>query len=163
MHRRKKTEEGEIQCFFTHLSDNTLKIFMFADVPHLHKLIRNNFFDYGFIVDSEKIDKCLLEELLQLNCNELKIAINLTRTHLNVKGFQRQRVKLAVQVFLFRNAMALEYCDKRGFSSKENWRTTANIFKLINDWFNVITVNINLENMLVCMHMESTSINKTKH
>jgi len=135
--KNRRRNYAENQCFFTHSSDNTLKIFMFADVPHLLKSIRNNFFDYGFIVDGEKIDKCLLEELLQLNCNELKIAINLTRTHLDVKGFQRQRVKLAAQVFSFRNAKALEYCGKRGFLSKENWQTTVNVFKLINNWFNV--------------------------
>lgn len=120
-----KQNEGkdctEKQCFITHPSDDTLKIFMFADVPHLLKLIRNNFLDHGFIVDGEKIDKCLLEELIHLNSNELKIAFNLTKTHLDVKGFQRQRVKLAAQMFSFRTAMALEYCGKKGFFSKENW------------------------------------------
>lgn len=111
---------------------------MFADVPHLVKLLRNNLFDLGFNVDGQRFDKCLLEELLQLNCNDLKIAFNLTRAHLDAKGFQRQRVKLAAQVFSNRNARVIEYCGKKGFLSKDNWQAMADMLKLVNNWFDIL-------------------------
>lgn len=101
---------------FPHPSDNSLKIFVFADVPHLIKLLRNNLFNSGFIVDDKTLEKSLLEELLGLNSNNLKIAFNLTKAHLDAKGFQRQRVLLAAQVFSMMNAKALEYCRKKRIS-----------------------------------------------
>lgn len=91
----KEKNRTEKQCFFVHPT-NSLKMHVFADVPHLMKLLGNNFIDSGFNVNVQHLNKCLLEKLLHLNCNDLKIAFNLTRTHLDVKGFGRQRVKLAV-------------------------------------------------------------------
>jgi len=98
--------------FFTHPSD-ILKSIYFADVPHL-KLVRNNLFNTDFVLDSEIMNKFLqiLEKLFKLNNNDLKIAFNLNRAYLYMKGFQRQCVLLA---FSMRNAKTLEYCGKKGF------------------------------------------------
>lgn len=38
--------DTEKNCF--HLADNCLRILFYADIPHLLKLARNNFFDSGF-------------------------------------------------------------------------------------------------------------------
>ena len=32
------------ECYFTHPSDSSLKVFVFADSPHLLKLLRNHYF-----------------------------------------------------------------------------------------------------------------------
>jgi len=107
-------DEGK-QCFFLHPSDKNLKVFVFTDIPHIIKLARNNLFDSGFIIDIQLINKQILEELVALNSCDLKIAFNLSRLHLDVKGNQRQSVKLAAQVFSRHNAKAIEYCGRQQF------------------------------------------------
>jgi len=109
-----KSDERK-QCFFLHPSDKNLKIFVFADIPHIIKLARNNLFDSGYIVDGQLINKQILEELVTLNSCDLKIAFNFSSLHLNVKGSKRQSVKLAAQVFSRRNAKAIKYCGKQNF------------------------------------------------
>lgn len=132
----KKPNEKK-QCFFFHPSDKNLKVFVFADVPHLIKLARNNLFDSGFIVEGQLINKEILEELVALNSCDLKIAFNLSRLHLDVKGNQRQSVKLAAQVFSNRNAKAIEYCGKQKFFSHNNWHVMSKVLSLFNDWFDL--------------------------
>jgi len=53
---------SEKKYFFEHPADKSLKIFVFADVPHLIKLLRNNFIDYGFLVGEKILNKRILEE-----------------------------------------------------------------------------------------------------
>lgn len=60
-----KQKIGDIkkECFITHPTDNTLKVFFYADDPHLLKLAQNNFFDHGFRVERLIVNKDCLEEL----------------------------------------------------------------------------------------------------
>lgn len=132
-------ESSEKKYFFEHPADKSLTIFVFADVPHLIKLLRNNFIDYGFLVGGKMLNKRILEELVALNSKDLKIAFNLSEKHLDAKGHQRQTVKLAAQVFSRRNALAIEYCGKKGFFSQNSyWQELSDVFLLINDWFDVL-------------------------
>lgn len=136
----------EKKCYFSHPMDQTMKIFVFADVPHLMKLARNNLFDSGFFIDGKLITKDILEDLVTLNSGELKIAFNLTKVHLDAKGNQRQSVKLAAQVFSRRNAKAIEYCAKEKLLTNENWQETANLLQLFNDWFDILNCHSKFEN-----------------
>lgn len=79
----------EKQCFIVHPTDNSLKIFCFADCPHLLKLARNNLFDSGFQLNDILIDKNCFENLLTLDTGDLKLAHKLSRAHLDVQGSQR--------------------------------------------------------------------------
>ncbi|KAL6416868.1 hypothetical protein ACFW04_014787 [Cataglyphis niger] len=94
------------------------KFFFYADVPHLLKL------------------DCL-EKLLKINVGDLKIAHKLSRTHLDVKETQRQNVKLAAQIFSNKNAVAIKWCEENSLLKSKQWKKTADIFKLFNDWFDV--------------------------
>lgn len=127
--------DEEKRCNFFHLSDKNLKVFVFADIPHMIKLARNHLFDSGFIVDGQLINRHFKE--LVLNSRDLKIAFNLSRLHLDVKGNQRQNVKLAAQIFSHRNAKAIEYCGKQRFLSNNNWQIMSKFLSLFNDWFDV--------------------------
>jgi hypothetical protein len=69
------------KCFIQHPVDDSLKIFFYADVPHLLKLVRNNLFDYGFWWKDILVDSRCLEELIKLNARDLKIAHKLSTTH----------------------------------------------------------------------------------
>lgn len=128
----------KIKNFFVNPADKALKIFVFADVPHLIKLLRNNLLDAGFLFDDCILSKSLLEELLALNAGDLKAAFNLTRDHLDVKGFQRQKVKLAAQVFSRRNAKAMRSCGEQGFLKSKYWEAMADMLELANNWFDVL-------------------------
>jgi len=132
------TSDPTIKNFFIHPANETLKIFVFADVPHLIKLMRNNLIDSGFVVDNKLLGKAIFEELLSLNERDLKIAFNVTRAHLDAKGFQRQKVKLVAQIFSHRNAKAIEYCGKEGLLSDKNWQAMSDMLELTNNWFDLL-------------------------
>lgn len=134
-HKIEKTIQK--QHFIAHPADSSLKIFFFADVPHLLKLARNNLLDSGFIINGSNINKTCLEELLALNAAELKIAYKLSVAHLDVKGSQRQNVKLAAQVFSNTNATAIRWCGEQGLLMSLQWKETANVLQLFNDWFDL--------------------------
>ncbi|KAJ8891106.1 hypothetical protein PR048_010616, partial [Dryococelus australis] len=68
--------------------------FVFADVPHLIKLLRNNFLDYGIqlrsgtVIRKEPISNIIEDK-------ELKLCPKLSDVHLNVKRSAKQKVKYA--------------------------------------------------------------------
>lgn len=131
-------DSKEGKTYFLHPCDEKIKIYVFIDVPHLIKLLRNNLFDSGFFINGHYINKTCLEKLIQINGNDLKIVHKLSRFHLDVKGTQRQNVKLAAQVFSNTNATALEWCGKKGFIKDcLEWSETAKFLKLFNDWFDL--------------------------
>lgn len=59
-------------------------------------LIRNNFLDYGFIMNGGRIaDGICVRELVKRSVRDLKITHHPSEKHVEVKGSQRIRVKLA--------------------------------------------------------------------
>jgi len=130
--------DDDAKTYFEHPCDAHSNVHVFADVPHLMKLLRNHFLDSGFWINGHFVSRSPLEKLLQLNSGDLKIAFKLSRTHLDVHGSQRQNVKLAAQVFSDRNAAAIRWCGLQGFMDDEpEWAETARVLKLFNDWFDL--------------------------
>lgn len=72
-----------------------------------------------------------------LNAEDLKIAHKISRAHLDVRGTQRQNVRMAAQVFSNTNAMAIQWCGQNGLLTSNQWKEIADIIKLFNDWFDV--------------------------
>lgn len=70
----------ERNCAFNHPSDESLKIFVFADVPPLLKLIRNHLLDDGFIIDNCIINFDYFRAILNISSSELTLAHKLTHT-----------------------------------------------------------------------------------
>lgn len=127
----------EKQCYIMHPSDNTLRIYFYADPPHLLKLSRNHLLDSGFLTKGTFIDKTCLEELLALNGKDLKICFKLSQAHLDAKGTQRQKVKLVVQIFSNRNALTIKWCGENNLLVSTQWKHMSEVLKLFNDWFDV--------------------------
>lgn len=161
----KNSTNTDKNCFIVHPSNNSLKIFFYADVPHLLKLARNNFLDSGFNIKGVCVNKTCLEELLTLNERDLKISHKLNRMHIDVKGTQRQNVKLAAQIFSNQNALAIRWCGEKGFMSCIHWKYTSNVLKLFNDWFDIFNsnlkygkcneshaygINVEIQNKIIC-------------
>lgn len=86
--------------WFVNPANPSKLVYVFADVPHLLKLIRNHFIDSGFIINGEEISKEIIEELLlKTKTSDLNITYKITKENLTVKNAQRQKVKLAAKLF----------------------------------------------------------------
>lgn len=129
-------------CFFIHPSNSSLKVFVFADVPHLIKLVRNHLLDSGFWVNHCLIDRTCFEKLTEISTSDLSIAYKITHRHLQLKGSERQKVRPAVQLLSKSVATAIDYIGKNGFFSVEPWQEVSNFVKLINDWYDVFNSKI---------------------
>lgn len=128
--------EGNQQCYFEHPSDNKLLIHVFADVPHLLKLARNHFLDSGFFYKGIHLTKKILEQVLQYRGDDMTMAYKLTKKHLTVRGTERQRVSMAVQVLSNSVAASIKSFGTKGYI--ENWETASYVVPLFNDWFDVL-------------------------
>lgn len=107
------------------------KVWVFCDIPHLLKLLRNHFLDEGLILpDGTQLSKETIENLLQLQTGDLNITHHINEAHLNVSGRSRQNVRMASQLFSNRTAQAIKYML--------NKKQESNFVKLVNDTFDVL-------------------------
>ena len=139
-------DENE-QCFFKHPKNADHKILVFSDAPHDLKLFRNHFIDTGFIIEEDGIEKHInkkvIEELIMLNSkNDLKVAFKIDREHLDVVGAKRQNVSKAAKLISKTVAQAINWCGENGLLTYEDWKTAAEIIKLINDWFDIFNSKV---------------------
>lgn len=112
------------------------RIWVFADVPHMIKLLRNHLLDDGIILPRGKcINKSLFEKLLSLDCGEIKLCPKLTPGHVNVFGRDRQRVHLACQLLSNHVAQAISYL-------LPDQQESADFIKLVNDAFDILNSRI---------------------
>lgn len=108
------------------------KIHVFCDVPHLIKLIRNNFLDSGFLFNGTEINKNIIFKLLDITSkSDLRITFNINKEMLNVTKEQRQKVKYATKLFSNNIAQAINRCGTLGYFEHENWIECATFFKLV--------------------------------
>lgn len=78
---------------FPNPSDASREIHVFADAPHLIKLIRNNFLDSGFrLGDGSYVRSGCVNELIQRSVSDLNTTFRLTANHVSVTGVKRMRV-----------------------------------------------------------------------
>ena len=103
-----------------------------SGIPHVLKLLRNHFLDHGFVLPSGTvINKDTIRLLLDKDGDELKIAHKLTPLHLTVTGMERQKVRLAAQLFSRTTASAIRYvCPEK--------KEMADFIELVNDSFDVL-------------------------
>nr|CAH7736811.1 unnamed protein product [Callosobruchus chinensis] len=127
------------KCNFAHPCDDSLKIFVWADVPHLIKLVRNHLIDHSFYVDDYIINKDYFQALLKLSSTELTIAHKLTQDHINISGSARQRVRPAVKLLSNTVAKAITYAGGHRLMPKNSeWLEASAIVQLFNDWFDLM-------------------------
>lgn len=115
------------------------EIFVFADAPHMLKLLRNNLIDSGFFLETGKyVSTVYIEEILKKTKDELKIAHKISEINLNVSGTQRQRVQLAACLLSKSCAHSIKYLGENEMLEGNDWEHTSNFFLLVNDWFDVM-------------------------
>ena len=127
---------------FSHPSDETKLIYVFADVPHLLKLIRNHFLDHGFIFENSTLTKSAVEQFLALGeTSDLKMGHKITQHLIDVKRSQRQKVKWAAKLFSRTTANVIKYCGENNLINDPNFNLLANFVELVNDWFDLFNTN----------------------
>ena len=114
-------------------------IFVFADVPHLIKLIRNNFLDSGFYLrDGSFVNDSCIREMMRASKTEYGLAYKLNEMHVNLEGPQRQRVMYAVQLMSKSCSSSLKYLGERGLLKSRCWKETAEFIGLVDEWSDVL-------------------------
>lgn len=68
---------------------------------------------------------------------DLRIAHQLTQHHLDVKGSQRQNVKLAAQVFSNSTTKAIQSCAEKGLAGFKNCGAMVRVLEIFNKWFDI--------------------------
>lgn len=125
-------------CSFRNpVNDNRL-VFVFADAPHLLKLIRNNILDHVLVTDQGNIDSSALWELVNNQAGDFTICPKLSTSSLIVKGVERQRVRTAAHVLSETVGKALEFLGENGKLSARNWKIASEFILLVDRWFDLM-------------------------
>lgn len=127
---------------FTNPAVSGREVHVFADAPHLIKLIRNNFLDYGFRLNGHLLQVDGIKEIIINSVKDLKPTHKLTEKHIVVHGFKRMKVRPAVQLLSGSTARALRFYGERGLLSKEEWRPLSDFIELVDDWFDLFNSKV---------------------
>lgn len=130
----KQLEINAQQTFFTTPTDE--KVYMFADAPHVLKLVRNWFLDTGFsLSDGRSVSKDPVAQLIQLEATqELRICHKVSEKHLTVQKVQRQNVRMACELLSHTTATALLH----HLGETELAQNTSYFIGLVNKWFDIM-------------------------
>jgi hypothetical protein len=103
-----KVVRGELEkTYFSHPITGA-KIWVFADFPHLLKLLRNHTLDDGITLrDGAVINKKTFLDFIQTQQKEYALAPTITHRHVHCTGRQRQNVATAFQLFSNKVAKAI--------------------------------------------------------
>lgn len=111
------------------------KVYLFADAPHLLKLLRNWFLDTGFKIDGKDICKSPLETMIKKNETEVSSMFKLSELHVKCSKTKRQNVRLAAELFSRSVGTALkQYLPG---DDKELARLVGEFITLVNRWFDL--------------------------
>ena len=111
-------------------------ISVFADIPHMLKLLRNHFLDDGFALASgTRFTKNNLKRLLDKDAGELRMCHKLKDAHFSCQGQQRQNVALAAELFSHSTASAYKLLFGKD-SPQEQER--ADLIETINGAFDIL-------------------------
>lgn len=124
--------------YFGHPSTPHLKIFVFADIPYMLKLVRNHLLDNSFkLMDGTIINKKPLEKLLEIQLSDLKPGWILTKQILDVNSNERQNVAIATKLLSWNTSKALLLAGNRKLLGDISYKPLSILIELINEWFDI--------------------------
>lgn len=100
------------KSFITNPADESRKVWVFCDVPHALKLLRNHLLDDGYILKSGQIfNKEVFIKLVELQSTgeDLQYAHKISMNHLLVAGPERQNVRKAAELLSLTVGKAITY------------------------------------------------------
>jgi len=124
--------------FFHHPVNEEEKIFVFADVPHLLKLLRNWLFDDGLLLGNSK--ELFTREIFQTlvdNVDSLHVAHRITQQLLDVRGSQRESIKSAARIWSHTTAKAIQWAGEQGLLKTSEYERFSEFVSTVNKWFDV--------------------------
>lgn len=117
---------------------NQNKIYVFADVPHLIKLLRNLYVDQGFILNGKEINKNIIEKRIVFTTQtDLNIAHFMCNIQISLgyngkfKCERSSETKYATKLFSNTISKAISRCGTLGKFDSENWMECAEFFKVV--------------------------------
>lgn len=120
-------------CFLNPF-DSQRKIWVFADMPHYIKLLRNHFLDEGLVLgDGTEVTVNTLTDTLNKDTGEIKLCHKLDPSFLTLKGNDRQRVGPAKAVFSRTTAKAIKVLTGN--------EKVADFFELVDSFSDVMNSN----------------------
>nr|AAK08181.1 putative transposase [Drosophila helvetica] len=139
---------SESKSWFSHPTDEHLKISVFPDTPHLIKLVRNHYVDSGLTLYGKKLTKTTVQQTLNYCAkSDVSILFKISENHLNVRSLDKQKVNLATQLFSNTTASSIRRCYSLGYDV-ENACETSDLFKLLNDWFDLFNSKLSTANCI---------------
>lgn len=141
---------------------NNKNIYVFADAPHMIKLLRNHFIDTGFEINNKIVTSKPIVELLQNTKHlDLNISHKINENFLSVKGVHRQKVKLATKLFSHTISKAVSRLGYLGlYKSDNNWVECSKLLKITNDWFDVFNSKISVSDSRSRMKAYGLALNE---
>lgn len=128
---------------FTNPAACERQVHVFADAPHLIKLIRNNFLDSGFVLPQDKFVRCgPVREFILRSKSDLTTAHKLSEKHINVCGVQRMKVKFATQLLSETTSKSLEYFGRKGLLKDKDCESTSHFIGLADKWFDLFNSRV---------------------
>ncbi|XP_071637320.1 uncharacterized protein [Temnothorax longispinosus] len=126
--------------YFQHASIKDAKVFVFADVPHLLKLLRNWFIDDGFTLSNCKktFTSQVYEEIVKMgNSGDLRIAHKITQQLLNARQNLRQSVHPAAKLWSHTAAKAIKWAGDHQLLKEVEYLKYSDFVLAVNNWFDV--------------------------
>lgn len=109
---------------FDHPHQTDRKVHVFADTPLMLKLIRNNILDHGLETPLGIVNSEPLHEIVHYQKGDFKLTPKVSEANLQVKGPQRQKVKVAAHLLSGTMAKSLEYLGSQGILKSKSWKLT---------------------------------------
>ncbi|KAG5875729.1 hypothetical protein JTB14_007663 [Gonioctena quinquepunctata] len=135
----KELNVGIDKSYFRHPNQQSNK-YMFADAPHLLKLVRKWLIDTGFVLeDGSKITKTPLENLVKLTDSEVNICFKIGENHLSCEKTARQNVRRAAELLSHTTATALIHYE---VGNQIEARALSEFIKAVNKWFDIFNTYI---------------------
>lgn len=120
---------------FSMPSNPTSKIWVFADMPHYIKLLRNHFLDKGLALgDGTIITTDIIKEILEKDNAEIKLCHKLKPQLLAVKGNGRQKVSFAKTLFSATTAKAILHFTQN--------RRVSDFFLMVDNFFDLMNSKV---------------------
>ncbi|EFN72296.1 Transposable element P transposase, partial [Camponotus floridanus] len=126
--------------FFEHPVIKNAKIFVFADVPHLLKLLRNWLIDKGLLLlnCSEPFTAAVFQAIIDMNKDgDLHVAHRITQRILDARNSLRQAVRPAAQIWSHTAAKAIKWAGERGILKVREYAKFSDFVSTVNNWFDV--------------------------
>ena len=125
---------------FSNPYDSSRNIHVFADPPHLIKLIRNNLLDYDWHTPLGIINADSIRSVIANETGDFKLCpkLSLNLSNLSVRGFERQNVKCATQILSETMANAIMFEGNHERFGTSNWKITADSILLFDKWFDIL-------------------------